>query len=1325
MVDLINAAFCDTPPENPNIREKELNRNEFVELKYFTPLLDRSLDEIGERCHNAHFFKGYHVLICTLRVCLVNPKKQSFYLPPLKSRIIDAVIHDLFDDYLLLCVAVNGGIYFLTIKLADSPQICSNYFFPLKKCVSKLYFSRSSKSLICCYLEGGLDTVFLSMNESLLNVISASIKSNKFGWFTKFTSSFYSKNYKSSFFDKQSGFLITLYDGVADLYMESDKKCFELVDSIKCPTTCVSVVASPNCYFFAYLVHSSGNVTPVSLLSKQNNYWQLHIHAEREIPLPLALRNIKFAASGKESVFFYNNQYNCLAILCERCSSSQSHGQIEDILTISHLDSQVCAILAGEGSNNFSLYHENGRISLVNRFSSGEVFYRQFNELSEIKLPSLQLSPLFCSSVLLEAMHLGLSFSVVRSTWNELMTPFESLQESNKEETVWNLSYGAKGCAHYFGQLLSSLHRYYQSSYSDELQNEIQMLEEKTLFMLLLVQNFLTEEGWLEGGETDCTEAVEWDEHLRMHNLSLLSSPFKSSISAQAQFLRKLLQFVLRSLGYSFLLRTLNSTMPSFLKRSYQMHRSSSVDWVEFISRSDLEDWEDARFVELLEVLISRQKSSSSHHFEMHDETIASVKAESNPIELDSLYYELEEVSPYLSKKSQVAMHLYSYVYKSEYEAALSYSLENVSFLLHSQLLDRIISLLQKGAPMLFPAIKLLIEEEYNYGNLSTMRKDDILYVREDILKLLFEELHRLELNDALLHALLYVVKRIVPNTQAHEKELEKTSGCQTFLSPTSSRRSRETTLQSPHSTALSAIFSWMEHYPLDDWRIPVFETVLINTKALWDRYLKGDLVLPTGHQRSEDRCSIRFFTDKSWDYRLSFSFFRCVILAAKGGSEEVHDAIAELLSLIQSDSCHLTLPIRLQLVKRADSLASQLPSTASSSSTLQSSLFNSTFSSVIEKVKWLNFQLLLQEQLEQCLESQLHLEIGDSPVSCSQSPRWRASNQQSPETAKSTSFLPPSCSNTSPLTEVRNDHWRLKYQFLLESDLLAMAIRYRSIGGASIELDLKKTHPDSSEESVEEAMSYLLWFLHNSANPRLNAEEVVKSVLQDPFLLLHFYAPFPWYSLTSFILCNRAMEAESDTNTSGVPYSHLVGSNKVSSVSPPSPCDVHKVVLPTKESCLTSVAQLFLTTPVPPLSLFFFLCRILTDRLRHEEEVLHQEAAGATGLTDEAAAVGLERTVNQLQNSQKKTWPEEVITTSFSDRPCPLPLILPLSLLDTSNDVASSPTSTKEFCWQYLIPLQDIISALLLVLSSIQSEEDRLQCHAQLELFPVELFEQ
>lgn len=1319
MLDTLTVAFYDDHIESQNIEERAFKENEFLELKHSSPLLDCKLDELGEFCQNAHFCKGYHFIICTLRVCLVTPDLKSFFLPPMKSTILDAFVEDVGNDCLLVAVAVRDGVYFSTICFCSSPKVSSNLFFPLRSCPSKIFSLKSTRSVLCCYYEGGIEVLSLCMNDNGTSVLAVSTTGNKRGWLNRIANRFYSRKYRSSFFDVKSGSLIVLYDSIIELYTVNTQKLFELVECFKCPSNCILVIGSSDSHFIAYLVHSSGDLTPISLAYNQPHACTLILHQIKEIPLPLALRNVSIAATGVDTVIFSNRKNKYASVLCEKCMSLRS-GKVSDLFTIFPLDSPVSAISLNNDDNTFILYHANGRISLVKHLLGGEISYRQLCKVSDCSSLVSHLSSSIGTFRVLDAMYYGLSFSTIRLAWNEIMIPYQTCREGDQTVFFFNLSHGAKGCAKYFAQLLQSLHNFYSSPYREDLHKEIHNLEEKIMRMYRLVQNILKQEGWLEGVRNDSSRQGEWNEELQIPNLASSPLTLEDVICAQADFLRTLMHFVFRSLGYTLLLRILKKEFPNFPQRSYTLRNSSGFDWMEFISRSDLEDWEDSCCLELLQVLMNKRKKLSHKQLTRIDPFSQIDDRHSDAI-VDPLYHDLEEVAHYLSKESQIAVHLYRLVYKLEYEAALKYFQENFLFFFQSNLSKAAISLIEEQSPTPLSIIKLLLEVQCACTESSIVEKNSALVLKDEILIMLFERLEKLDGPNALLDALQYAVRRIESATPKHDTSFQKLDGAELNLLPFLPRRSQGTKAwPTSHITIASAICSWMEKHALDHWRIPVFETVLKNSKALWGFYLDPPHGQGMSREEFKNRSLFASYQKKTSDYGLSYFFFHCVVLSVKGDREAVHDAVAGFSKLARSDCTSLALSVRLEMINRASSLASSQMLLVGSSSFVKLSPQDLSFSELQEMVNYLKYHLLLQEQLKQCVEKHCQKHMG-----CSSSVVQGDSHEEGWASTCPVLSLSLSCGGTCPLVGLEDDAKRLQYLFFPESELYPMAVRYRCFGGASIELDLLKIHPDAGEEAVESAMEYLLRFLTDSLGPQLDAEEVVRSLLQDSFLLEHFYAPFPWDALTRFMLCSAPGDVKGDSRRgTGDGYQRKNTEVSSSSCLPLSSLGSPGLFFPTKEINFLRVVRFFLETPISPISLFFFLCRILRDLLNHEDRAAHQgvdkfmEFKGDGTLSDE---VGAEK---EVPHESSKRWYQRAAPAVSPAPIYSLPTVLPLSPETPDGSSATTSAGIQAVDWKHLIPVADIISSLQLVLSYISSEEERLHCEAQLQVFPVELFE-
>lgn len=773
---LSNETFTDTLPEKP-ITERKLLENQFLQFEYLVRN-DSSLDEIGDDCVGGFYCCGYSILISKRRVFLVDPQEKLFLFPTLGDCIIDVFMTLSNDDYFLVVLATNLGVYCTVFKTSCLPQTITQTFVSLSKTPQRLQGISSEKVAVCC---SGQSVALLNIHFCDSGNIKCDLWESTKNWSSHVSNFFHPHVVQSSFFEKCSGSLLILYEDSIDFWEATETKGLKKSGSLECSQKCIAIVGSTNSSSFATLVFEDGAIASLVPDFSENGCKKITWGKKRELPKELRLTKFTCAAGGIDTLILYSAQQQSLLVLSFNCEELASAGEKKDILTIINIDCSIAFLSSTEKENEFIAYHRDGKMSLIKRFNSGQVVNNYYQQWPTNFIPSYYQKAAVVK-LLLEGMSENLPFESFSSIWNELMSPIpESVVSSS---SVWRLSHGALGCAAYLSELLSKQHQFIFLAKKD-INNNLVIIHKKLQRMYCLLCKIL--DGWIEYSENHLG-VLEWNT-IQVSN----ANSFKEAINAQAQYLAALNNFLRRAIGYSFLVVLLKVYCPNFKTLEYTMVRGAPavVNWFELLSQGGLDEWEAMLCLELAATLLKSDNQGSMP--EGH-----------SSVDFENIRVQLSEVSQFLSEKPQIIIHISLLLFSHQYDNALKFCLQHVDHLVNIGLWKSVTTLLESRCRFLFPTMKLL------YSRLSHYRSIDGSYF---LLKELFQLLD--DISDVMeLSAALTFLTEGLPNGEKKKAHNDIASSRCSFFFP--------------------ELLKWMMRLPLNDYRIPVFEKMLREKEAAW-----------------------------------------------------------------------------------------------------------------------------------------------------------------------------------------------------------------------------------------------------------------------------------------------------------------------------------------------------------------------------------------------------------------------------------------------------------------------------------------------------------
>lgn len=455
----------------------------------------------------------------------------------------------------------------------------------------------------------------------------------------------------------------------------------------------------------------------------------------------------------------------------------------------------------------------------------------------------------------------------------------------------------------------------------------------------------------------------------------------RQAVNAQAFYLSSILMFAYRAIGFSW--------MDNLLRLHSEDQRvcpqSLANSWFTFFLNPSQETWMDGKCLELVQLLLCRMHANDNE---------GAVKLSKG----------LRDTAPFVSEKANLLIDIYLLLFDEKHEETLRYCRNKSAEIMHHQLWTPVTHAMEEKCPLLFPTANL-IKEHHCAQHLSPEMSDNLL---ESLTKLSHESLP----------AALDVVFTV------------------------ESLNSADIAL---YQNILRLVRGWMEHFPLADWRIPIFEAALVKSE------LARSLFPPT---EAPSNCTCHYLIS--------------CCLAANGHRA----AAARGFTDIARADYPLPVDLRLLMVQRAMELISALQHSPSRYS--------------LDSVRLVQYTLLLQAQLLDRVNPLIN-----SPGSI-----------------------------TYPQCDIVHDCNRLSTAFLGDQTLYQLAVRYRAVGGASIELDLLKLNSDAPEGAVTEAVHSMLHYLKHHANH--TAEGSVRQLLKEPNFSLSFKASFSIPLLLEFLVSER-----------------------------------------------------------------------------------------------------------------------------------------------------------------------------------------------------------
>eukprot|EP00796_Vickermania_ingenoplastis_P008160 gene8160-5689_t len=746
-------------------------------LEYNLPCTDIALDEIGESCRTAFYTHDYHVLLCTLRVCLVHVGGQSFYIPPLESPVIDASVVPLETNSgtVLLLIAVKCGLHAFLLSFSDPPRVSRKLFLKTHKKPVRIHPMPKLRFAVC-FQSGEIGTYHVRLTEDGDLECDETPTSGE-GWT--------SKSYLDSFHDPHTRSLLVLTNKGVDLWMASPSEngtlCMEQRDTIKCPEEGACVVPSPHTSYLGYIVFRSGKIAPLSLVAgaPPGATATLLLQPFKQIPPHLTLKGVTCAASAKAITALYSSTTQSLGILVEGCANLSTFQQ-EDALTLLNLDTPVCAIAPGP-QDDLVAYHPNGKMSRISRISNGEQLRRlQQQEQNPHRL---------CA---------GLPTAFASRAWVEAMRPV--MVPDPAGPLVWHLSSGALGCTYFFGGLVRHLFKLYSSPLLQTDEEDAAHVAAATALRQVLLNAYHTAHQLLgEGGWSSCVvyllDPIEW-KGTAIHG----AATAQMAQNAQAAYLLLLLRAVFRALGHTCLRRLAQTVLHSEppLPPTPLLERTE-VDWLQFLAAPSMAAWERIQCRELLRFLLSRAKGQDPV-------AEAAAEQEEEQTEGQTLVERIKEAAYFQPVPYQLAVHIHLQVLYWDFEAALKFTTEHFTELYEGGEWDWIAAVLEEYCPdQLFPAVRLALHQYYH------VESDD-------------------EAQQAM-QALLAALDRVDPSTAGTVlAALQHALGSVPTAPHDAGAVAR---LQGRYHTFLSSLVQWMGCHALLDPRVPIFEQLLASSEGL------------------------------------------------------------------------------------------------------------------------------------------------------------------------------------------------------------------------------------------------------------------------------------------------------------------------------------------------------------------------------------------------------------------------------------------------------------------------------------------------------------
>lgn len=1067
--------------------------NVYCDLEYHVPCSDRPLSELGETCRNAYYVDGYHVIICTTRVCVVSPGNRSFYFPPMASPIIDVTFECLEDRadgaLVLLGIAVQAGVFWFVVALSSAPQVLKRGFLEVPHDLAKMH------CLCGCYYAmcgpGGevsavevrgadadetLDITFTNRTAAdspWVKKIFGLVRSGKHIQSTTLRCTIPEEG------NLHHPLLVLREGGNMELWLINPvSKCLQKSASghtkhlqrmkgaspiqvvpiaVTTPlvTECVVAVLMAERDAIALSIRRlcHAHAAEYELVFPQHTPWWT-------IPPSLSLASRGGAAAVEDTVLLCDAAGRSVSVLCLDCDEFRA-SERQSILTTLNVDSGVVAMHPmGDRKGRFVLYHHNGRVSYVNRFSNGEALSRFYAENNGGALFRFACSPSPFSAVsFFDGLYHGMPRRTISTeAWNNLMCPVRppvAVDDDNSNNdavpsslVVWRLSSGAIGCVHYLGTLAQKLFHYSLFRVTASLNRDVSAaVQQHLLDAYQLIRRVLGEEGWLEEDDPGLVApvpSVQW----RGDEFTGAVYHARDAIRVQAHFLSLLLHMVFRFLGSSgiSLLRADWCGKTFSPLRMLGLREEECEGWWDLLLHPRLADYETECCLDLVQNL--RQRVAGMARRPEEDATEAQGEGESpaSPLQLSS---RIRDFTVYLSDKSKLLVKVCLLVVERKYNEALGVAVDQLESILRFNLWEPVTTLMEEECPAsLFPLITLLThrwsrvtsELEENTANAEAARAE---------VAALMEKALEKQTECSLAKALVVALSMQLPSLEgeawwAYVKQ------------------------QSLHYR----VVQWIERHSLLDWRMKCFVDALASSRSVWKFYLSRDK-----GGRFPASPPQRLLLGEGQDVlltpplSLTSYFLRYSLKEVKRKYEE---AIKGYVAL---GSCEdpIELDARLILFRRALQLVGQVDQNE-----------EDEWQSLVEA----EYLLLLQAKLLNRVD------------------KYRKDERSGAAAAFFTS------------SSLERDAQLLQFSLLQESSLYELSKRYRSLGGASMEIDLLKLHSDSPLLALEEAMRNLLSFLHTVG--QLDPVSAVRRLLQDPNFLKRFEAPFPIVPVIEFLLMDQ-----------------------------------------------------------------------------------------------------------------------------------------------------------------------------------------------------------
>ncbi|KAK7197306.1 hypothetical protein NESM_000677600 [Novymonas esmeraldas] len=534
---------------------RPLMGNRYFNMDHLALWKPSLLECLGETCDRAVYTNGYHILLCSRRLVLVNRGGRHIVFPPFSDRLNDAYVERVSETCALVLAAVASGVHVALVRDCDEQKAGTlrSVFCPTASPVARIHHLKKSLYGLCgesCTVESLEVTV--DDAHAAQPGLRAALLPSRVGWVQAAYGYLAPSRgrYVHSLFDHLSGQLLMLSSHGVLLWTYKDETHLQLEFSTALhggdAAAAVALVPPTSDEDgggeVAVLVTESGGRAPVyvrtTAAGKRGGGRSLSIGEVRRLPGGLANTAVSLACACDSSLLMADQLTSSIVLTtrCERVCEAP-HSPTTHVVTQHFLGKPICgvgverSVRDGGSFLMFVIYCCDSTVVRLGRMPRGQLLQRQLATPVAGGVASLNaLEPTVRVDLLLDAALNGLPVSHLSRLLDPLLHP--------RAVTLYafRLSEGARGVIQHTMRGVAELSRLCSSFHYWRLPEELALLRSRLEKCHAILTEALQHGGWL-----DCPtrQRLEWTGDVVTVAASELTDT--AAINAQAQVLLLLL----------------------------------------------------------------------------------------------------------------------------------------------------------------------------------------------------------------------------------------------------------------------------------------------------------------------------------------------------------------------------------------------------------------------------------------------------------------------------------------------------------------------------------------------------------------------------------------------------------------------------------------------------------------------------------------------------------------------------------------------------------------------------------------------------------------